>query len=84
MFRFAKILSTKKRKLMENLLKLTNETVQDNLMPAKPNPRCEALQPELLALYGQALERYCAMALELKAHMETGAPLGADFDPVFG
>lgn len=81
---YTKLLSHKKRRLLEAILKLTNENVQDHVMMAKPNPRCEVLNPELMSLYTSALERYAAMFQELNQHMEQGAPLGEAFDPIFG
>lgn len=81
---FTKLLSNKNRKLMEKVTGILNETVQDHVMCTKPNPRCEAYQPELCRLFGEALARHNAMLTQLIAHMETGAPLDEDFDPSFG
>lgn len=81
---FTKLLSHKKRTLLESILKLTNENVQDHVMMQKPNPRCKTLNPELLQLYDRAVARYACLLQQLKAHIEEGAPLGEDFDPIFG
>jgi len=79
-----KLLSHKKRGLLEAVLKLTNENVQDHVMARKPNPRCEALHPELMKHYTAALERYPDMLAQLLFHIEQDIPLGEDFDPTFG
>lgn len=79
-----RLLSHKKRALLESVLKLTNENVQDHVMAQKPNPRCEAHHPELMARYEQALRQYPAMLAELISHMENGTSLGENFDPIFG
>lgn len=79
-----KLLSNKKRGLLEAVLKLTNQNVRDHVMGAKANPRCEGLHPELMALYSQAVQNYPRMLQQLEEHMQTGTPLGPDFEPVFG
>ena len=78
------LLATKKRKLLQTILKLTNQNVQDHVMGTKPNPRCEALNPELLKGYNLAVERYRPMLEQLIAHLEQGTALGEEFDAIFG
>ena len=80
----ARLLAHKKRRLLEAVLKFTNQNVQDHMMLSKANPRCEGMAPELEALFDQALERYPAMLAQLTDHMENGSPLGELFDPTFG
>lgn len=79
-----KLLTHKNRRLLETILKLTNQNVQDHVMATKANPRCEPLYPELMARYNRALEQYPGMLLQLMDHMENGTELGADFEPIFG
>lgn len=79
-----KLLAHKNRTLLEAILKLTNENVQDHVMMSKPNPRCEQLHPELMALYNTALERYPRLLQQLISHINDGTPLGEDFNPIFG
>ena len=79
-----RLLSNKKRGLLQSILKLTNQNVQDHVMGAKPNPRCEMLNPELLALYNTAVQRYGTMLEQLTAHLNEGIPLGEEFDAIFG
>jgi hypothetical protein len=79
-----KLLAHKKRALLEAILKLTNKNVQDHVMMAKPNPRCEKHNPELITLYNSALARYPSMLQQLVSHINDGTPLGEDFDPIFG
>lgn len=81
---YSRLLTHKNRKALEAVLKLTNENVRDHVMGTKPNPRCEALHPELMALYDRALENYSNMLTQLNDHITDGVPLGTDFDPIFG
>lgn len=81
--RYARLLAHKKRKLLELILKGTNQNVRDHVMMTKANPRCEGMHPELMERYNLALTRYPQMLNELQAHLETGAPLGEYFDPTF-
>lgn len=79
-----RLLAMKNRSLLQGVLKFTNQNVQDHVMAAKPNPRCERLNPELLALYNIAVQRYSTMLEQLIAHMDQGSPLGEEFDAIFG
>lgn len=79
-----RILATKKRKVLEKLLKLTPASVSDQLMHETANARCEELTKGLQAYYSRALKRYPMLLEQLMAHMQTGDPLGDDFEPNFG
>ena len=81
---YSRLLTFKNRTLLEAVLKMTNENVQDHVMKTKPNPRCEAMHPELLALYDRALANYGGMIDQLNAHIADNTPLGSEFDPIFG
>ena len=81
---YSRLLAHKNRRILEAVLKGANENVRDHVMQTKPNPRCEALNPQLLERYDRALECYRPMLEELIAHLEEGKPLGAAFDPIFG
>ena len=84
MARYARLLAHKKRKLLEAVLKLTNQNVRDHVMMTRANPRCESMIPELMALYNQALEQYPVMLAQLDDHLQNGTPLGELFDKTFG
>ena len=81
---YSRLLTFKNRSLLEGVLKLTNENVRDHVMKTKPNPRCEALNPELMVLYDRALAAYSGMVDALNAHIDQGTPLSEAFDPIFG
>lgn len=59
-------------------------TPREMLMTTGPNPRCEGLDGELLALYDRAMARYPEMLRQLQAHLAHNAPLGEEFAPNFG
>lgn len=79
-----RILASKRRALLERLLRLTNETVAQNLMPEEPNTHCSHLDGALLALYNQALQNYPRLVEQLTAHIRCGAALEGDFEATFG
>lgn len=56
----------------------------DHMIPAKENEELTLYVSELKVCYDEALEAYPKMLESLLAHMETGEPLGGDFDPIFG
>ena len=82
--RNARLLAHKNRRLLKSVLKFASQNVQDHIMLSTPNPRCEGMQPELLALYDQAMERYSVMLGQLADHIENGTAFGELFDPTFG
>lgn len=84
MIRASKLLTLKYRKAMRKILHFAPAAVADQQMSETPNPRCAELNKGLQAYYNRALERYPKLLEQLLAHMQTGEPLGDDFDPSFG
>lgn len=64
--------------------KLLGPYFSQYLLTPKPNPRCVQTNRELLRLYGEAAERFGRLAEQMQAHLACGAPLGEEFDPIFG
>lgn len=79
-----KFLSSPKRKRTEALLRRFSPSHLDQLIPEAEVEAYALYVRELKALYDQALERYPVLLAQLTAHMQTGEPLGAEFDPDFG
>ncbi|MBQ8580204.1 MAG: hypothetical protein IJ448_05875 [Oscillospiraceae bacterium] len=80
----SKLLTFKNRKLMTKVLSLTPEYVSQQQMHESPNERCVELNKGLQAYYERALKRYPLLLEQLICHMQTGEPLGDDFEPDFG
>lgn len=73
------------RKNAVNLaVKLSGGKLASHVMTRSPNPKCAHLDKELKALYDQALEKYPRMLTALNAHLSHNAPLGEDFEHIFG
>ena len=77
-------LAMKNRELLLRLFKLGGEYPSQLVMYSRPNHRCQPLMEPLEQLYGQALERYSELAAQLLRCLETGEPLGEEFNPSFG
>lgn len=56
----------------------------DVLMPPQPDPRLRKLDEQLLACYRTAMARYPELLRSVRAHLYSGEPLPAVFDPAFG
>lgn len=84
---FAKVLAIPKgpgRELMKKTLGITGEYLPRFFMTDGPNPRCAELNLPLMERYTQAQSRFEGMLRQLLAHMDHNAPLGAEFDGIFG
>lgn len=57
---------------------------REMLMGETPNPRCAALLPELLELCAGAEELFPRLCAQLEDHLTKNAPLGVEFDRIFG
>lgn len=73
-----------KRKMLEAGMALAGKEFKGMLMTVKPNPRCQALDAPLMALYRQAEEMFPEMLRQLQAHMTYGAPFEEEFAAPFG
>lgn len=72
------------RTVVEKGAPLLGKSAMDLVMPRCPNARCAELDAPLLALYGQAAERYPVLLEQIQNHMRNSAPLGAEFTATFG
>ena len=82
---FAKVLSLPKnrgRKLLTTAAKLPR--LDRFFMTDGPNSRCAHLNVSLLTLYHTAASQFPAMLTQLQDHLRRNAPLGKEFDPIFG
>ena len=61
-----------------------SEVFRDMVIQPQPDPRCEALNEDLLEQYEQAGKAFPDMLLQLGAHLTYNAPLGEEFAPMFG
>lgn len=77
-------LTMKNRELLQQLFNLGGTYASQLVMYSRPNHRCGELIGPLEQLYGQALNRYAELATQLARCLETGEPLGEEFNPSFG
>ena len=54
------------------------------VVPSRAEPKFRQTNEQMLALYQQALDLYTVLLAQLENHIKTGAPLGPEFEPVFG
>lgn len=59
-------------------------TFRDMIVRAEPDPACRELNQPLFERYERAGNAFPGMLLQLGAHLTYNAPLGAEFDPIFG
>lgn len=84
---FAKVLATpegKGRTLLMKTLGVADGRLPGFFMTDGPNERCAHLDVELLTLYNTAAKQFPTMLSQLQAHLHHNAPLGAEFDRIFG
>ena len=72
------------RSLVIKTMSTASETFRDMVMGTEPDAVCEELNLPLLERYRQAETAFPAMLLQIGAHMTYNAPLGKEFDPIFG
>lgn len=84
MRRVYRIAFSQKRKLAKFILGLGGETGRSLIPTVGPDPRCAHLDEPLMEAYQAAARDYPALAQELIAALEEGAPLGEAFAPTFG
>lgn len=73
-----------RRNMMHQIVGLAGDKFSQFVMPRSPNPNCSHLDGDLLALYHQALEKYPQLLEQIQNHMTCNAPLGEDFNAIFG
>ena len=84
MAQLSKFLSHGNRRQQMQILQKLAPNLHDYRIPAEENPDLVPYIRELHDLYGQALERYPGMLIQLKNHLATGAEFGEDFNADFG
>ena len=87
MARIRKVLELPDGKLREAVtgtMSLGSGTFWDMIPKAEPDPVCRQLNEPLLQKYQQAAKCFPDMLLQLSAHLTYNAPLGEEFDPIFG
>lgn len=65
-------------------LNLAAPETAHRVMGLHPNRACVGLNPSLMRLYEMAANRYALLLEQMVAHLRKNAPLGVDFDPIFG
>lgn len=73
-----------RRRLVLRVLKHFGASKTHLLVPCRAEPKFRRTNEQMLTLYQQALDRYAVLLEQLHAHIQTGAPLGKEFDPDFG
>lgn len=73
-----------RRRLLTQVLKMAGGSMPHQLIPSRAEPKFFPLNERMMELYVQALEHYPILLEQLMAHMESGTPLGAEFEPKFG
>lgn len=78
-----RFLNQKNRDKAVAVLTRLKRKLLDSLIPLELDKSWVRMDSELLARYNRAVRDYPRMLEQLKAHMETGEPLGEDFAPTF-
>lgn len=73
-----------RRKLIAKGVGLLGKEFSAIMIPAQPDPACQGMDPELLALYQQAMDRFPGMLSQLQAHLTYSAPFEEEFKATFG
>ena len=79
-----RFLANKNRKRTEKLLRRIKPSLLDSLIPDEPVDAFARMDSELLARFKRAAKHYPELLEQLRAHMNTGEPLGEDFAVTFG
>lgn len=72
------------RAIAQQILKTLGGQKPGLLMHQAPNPACAHLNSEMLNLYNRALEQFPEYLEQLCSHLAYNAPLGEEFDAIFG
>ena len=79
-----RILAQKNRNMQGILLKLLPKRFSANRMLPYPNKKCGRLDKVMLELYEHAFDKFPTMVEQFAAHLDYNAPLGEEFDNIFG
>ena len=83
MMRWTRRMAAKKRGFTQLLLKASQGTFAQQMMPDHANHKCLHLDNAMAECCSKALELYLEMARQLTAYREEGTPLGDLFAPSF-
>ena len=72
------------RALAKGVLKALGPDREGLILPPAPDESCRRYNGVLLAAYEDALAKYPQMLQQLLDHLQTNAPLGEEFDSIFG
>jgi len=72
------------RRMVSGVINMAGDNIRHQMVPSRAEPKFRRSNERLLELYGEALERYPVLLAQLTAYLHDGAPLGAEFDPIFG
>jgi len=81
---FLRLLAHPNRKLQERVLNAIGPGLLAHRTPEESSDELAPYVSELYDLFGQALERYPGMLLQITEHLHTGTPLDPDFASTFG
>lgn len=72
------------RKLLSGVMSAASQEFSRMMIGPEPDVRCEAMMQPLLQRYDKAAQRFPDMLMQLGAHLTYNAPLGEEFNPIFG
>ena len=72
------------REALTKTMSVGSQVFRDMIVRPLPDPDCSHLNQPLLEKYQQAAKVFPGMLLRLSAHLTYNAPLGEEFDPIFG
>ena len=72
------------RQLLTKTMGAVSQEFARMVIGPEPDIRCQAHLKPLLQCYEQAAEKFPAMLTQLGAHLTYNAPLGEEFNPIFG
>lgn len=72
------------RQLLTKTMGAVSQEFARMVIGPEPDIRCQAHLKPLLQCYEQAVEKFPSMLSQLGAHLTYNAPLGEEFNPIFG
>lgn len=72
------------RKLLAGVMRTVSGEFSQMVIGPEPDVRCERLLQPLFQRYERAAQRFPDMLMQLGAHLTYNAPLGEEFNPIFG
>ena len=72
------------RKLVSGVMSAASQEFSQMISGPVPDVRCEEMMQPLRQRYDRAANRFPQMLMQLGAHLTYNAPLGEDFNPIFG